>query len=98
MTSEADRQALINLGSDGNCITVVSNGVDLDYFNPQLARREPLRLVFTGKMSYHANIAAVEDLVQKIMPLVWRTQPQAQLCIVGKDPTPAVQALAQLPR
>ncbi len=95
VTSEADRQALVKLGSDANCIKVVSNGVDLDYFRPQAVSREPLRLVFTGKMSYHANVAAVEDLVHKIMPLVWRAQPQAQLYIVGKDPTEAVKALAQ---
>lgn len=97
VTSEADRQALIQLGSDANRIKVVTNGVDLDYFRPQSVPRDPLRLVFTGKMSYHANIAAVEDLVHKIMPLVWRSQPHAQLYIVGKEPTEAVKALAQIP-
>ena len=98
VTSEADRQALIELGSDGERVTVVSNGVDLDYFKPMDVARRPLRLVFTGKMSYHANIAAVEDLVHKIMPLVWKEQPTAELFIVGKDPSPAVAALAEIPQ
>jgi glycosyltransferase involved in cell wall biosynthesis len=93
VTSEADRNALIELGSDGPCITVIPNGVDLEYFQPQAQERDLLRLVFTGKMSYHANIAAVEDLVLKIMPQVWVQQPDARLYIVGKDPAPAVQAL-----
>lgn len=97
VTSEVDRQAMIELGCDANYIKVASNGVDLDYFKPQSIPRDPLRLVFTGKMSYHANVAAVEDLVHKIMPLVWRTQPQAQLYIVGKDPTEEVKALSQIP-
>ncbi len=97
VTSEADRQALIELGSDAARITTIPNGVDLDYFRPTAAERDPLRLVFTGKMSYHANIAAVEDLAQKIMPLVWAEQPDAHLMIVGKDPSPAVQALGQHP-
>lgn len=97
ITSEADRSALIKLGNDKDSIKVVSNGVDLDYFKPQSVTREPLRLVFTGKMSYHANVAAVEDLVHKIMPLVWRAQPQAQLYIVGKDPTDSVRELAKNP-
>ncbi|MBZ0287216.1 MAG: glycosyltransferase, partial [Anaerolineae bacterium] len=95
VTSEADRQALVELGSDGAHITVVPNGVDLDYFKPQTAQRDPLRLVFTGKMSYHANIAAVEDLVLKIMPQVWAKQPDAHLYIVGKDPAPAVIAFGE---
>ena len=97
VTSEADRQALIKLGSEADSIKVVPNGVDLDYFKPQAIPREPLRLVFTGKMSYHANVAAVEDLVHKIMPLVWRVCPHVELYIVGKDPTDAVKALAQTP-
>lgn len=96
VTSEADRKALIELGNDGGRITTIPNGVDLDYFQPQLIQRDPLRLVFTGKMSYHANVAAVEDLVHKIMPLVWAEQPSAQLDIVGKDPTPAIQSLGQM--
>jgi glycosyltransferase involved in cell wall biosynthesis len=98
VTSEADRAALIELGSDRQRITVVPNGVDLDYFQPLPVERHPLRLVFTGKMSYHANIAAVEDLARRIMPLVWLAQPDAQLYIVGKDPAPAVQALGELPK
>lgn len=97
VTSEADRQALVELGSAAERITVIPNGVDLEYFQPQAVARNPLRLVFTGKMSYHANIAAVEDLVEKIMPLVWRDVPQAELYIAGKDPAPAVQALGQRP-
>jgi sugar transferase (PEP-CTERM/EpsH1 system associated) len=94
VTSEADREAFINLGSDGERITVIPNGVDLDYFQPQTIERDSLRLVFTGKMSYHANIAAAEDLVLKIMPQVWTKQPDAHLYIVGRDPSPAVQALS----
>lgn len=98
VTSEADRKALIDLGCAGDHITVVPNGVDLEYFQPMAVPRHPKRLVFTGKMSYHANIAAVDDLVHKIMPIVWKQEPDAELYIVGKDPSPAVQALAEIPR
>ncbi len=97
VTSEADRGALIELGCDAERIMVVPNGVDLDYFKPQNTARNPLRLAFTGKMSYHANIAAAEDLAEKIMPQVWAKQPNAQLYIVGKDPSPAVVAMGEQP-
>jgi sugar transferase (PEP-CTERM/EpsH1 system associated) len=95
VTSAADRQALIDLGSAPERITVVPNGVDLDYFQPTKAQRDPLRLVFTGKMSYHANVAAAQDLAEKIMPLVWQQQPGAHLQIVGKDPTPVIRLLGE---
>lgn len=97
VTSAADRDALVALGCDPARVTVIPNGVDLDYFQPQDVVRDPLRLVFTGKMSYHANVAAVEDLAQRIMPLVWKTQPGANLQIVGKDPAPVIQDLGQHP-
>ncbi len=97
VTSGADREALLALGCDPARVTVIANGVDLDYFQPLAAPRDPLRLVFTGKMSYHANIAAVEDLAHIIMPLVWKHQPGANLQIVGKDPAPVIQALGQHP-
>jgi sugar transferase (PEP-CTERM/EpsH1 system associated) len=97
VTSAADRQALIDLGCDADRVTVVPNGVDVDYFQPAGAERDPLRLVFTGKMSYHANVAAAQDLAEKIMPLVWQQQPDAHLQIVGKDPSPVIRMLGQHP-
>ncbi|NJN96645.1 MAG: glycosyltransferase [Anaerolineales bacterium] len=49
-------------------------------------------------MSYHANIAAALDLVSQVMPLVWQYLPAARLMIVGKDPSPELQALTADPR
>jgi sugar transferase (PEP-CTERM/EpsH1 system associated) len=98
VTSEIDRQFLIELGSNAEQITVVPNGVDLDYFQPTGQSPDPDQLIFTGKMSYHANIAAVEDLVNDIMPLVWAKRPNAKLQIVGKDPSPAILEMAQNPK
>ncbi|MBU0511928.1 MAG: glycosyltransferase [Chloroflexi bacterium] len=79
-------------------ISVLPNGVNLNYFAPDpLVRREPATLVVTGKMSYHANIAMVKHLYQDIMPLVWASQPDVKLWIVGKDPSRDIQALGQHP-
>ena len=75
-------------------IAVLPNGVDLVHFNANGAPREPDTLVFSGKMSYHANETAVLHLVNEIMPLVWRKRQHVRLMIVGKDPSRAVQALA----
>ncbi len=98
VTSDADRRALIELGCDDARVTVIPNGVDLDYFSPLPTPRDPLRIVFTGKMSYHANVAAAEDLVNAIMPRVWAEMPNVHLDIVGKDPSPTVQAFSERPQ
>lgn len=79
-------------------IHVVPNGVDLDYFTPQPLERFPATLVFSGKMSYHANVAAALFLVQEIMPLVWAQRPEVQLTIAGSAPPREIQALSADPR
>lgn len=101
VTSSADREALLALAardSQPAPILVLPNGVDLDYFKPAPEiQREPETLVFSGKMSYHANVAMVKFLVNAIMPRVWAKRPQTKLIVVGKDPSPEIRQLGQNP-
>jgi polysaccharide biosynthesis protein PslH len=101
VTSVADRDALLELAPTGRQprpITVLPNGVDLEYFKPNPGvQREPETLVFSGKMSYHANIAMVKFLVTAIMPRVWAKRPHTKLIVVGKDPGPDIQQFGQNP-
>lgn len=99
-SSEMDRQALQALALDERAgpISVIPNGVDLDYFKPDYHRpRDNATILFSGKMSYHANVTMALHLVEQIMPRVWAQRPDVQVTIVGKDPTREVQALAQNP-
>ncbi|MEO8954244.1 MAG: glycosyltransferase [Ktedonobacteraceae bacterium] len=110
VTSERDRQAMIELyraeihnqnDSDeelGVGIRVLPNGVDLQYFHPMQEERRRFNLVFSGKMSYHANVATALYLYQQIMPLVWQQKPEATLTIVGSKPPAMIQRLADDPR
>lgn len=101
VTSPKDRDTLAKLSSastQGERLIVLPNGVDLNYFQPLSLPRDPATLVFTGKMSYHANVAAGLDLATQVMPLVWQQLPEARLAIVGKDPAPALLALTADPR
>ena len=80
-------------GSNPSPVTVLSNGVDLEYFHPNTnVQREPETLVFSGKMSYHANVSMVKYLVREIMPKVWMKRPNVRLIVVGKDPSAEVRA------
>lgn len=78
----------------GQKIEVLPNGVDLDYFTGGREGREAATLVFSGKMSYHANVSSVLHLVNDIMPLIWAERPGVVLWIVGKDPAVQVRQLA----
>ena len=104
VTSPEDREALLTLmarrgaADAGDRLVVLPNGVDLDYFSPYAGVREPETLVYTGKMSYHANVASALFLAHEVMPRVWWRRPKAALWIVGKDPPPVVRALSADPR
>ncbi len=107
VTSELDRDALLELdrrwrNDAGRAaakrpaphVRVVPNGVDLEYFRPVAAESEKAdAVVFSGKMSYHANAAAVRRLVDGVMPRIWAKRPSTELWIVGKDPGPEIRAL-----
>lgn len=98
VTSPADRQALAETASGAGetaPITVIPNGVDLAYFRPDATLpRADNSVVFSGKMSYHANITMALFLAQEIMPLVWAQRPDVRLTIVGKNPSREILALA----
>ncbi|HIE39209.1 MAG TPA: glycosyltransferase [Anaerolineae bacterium] len=104
VTSQRDKEALERLArrylpSEARAadITVVTNGVDLAYFrpppNPKPEARSPT-VIFTGKMSYHANVAAALYFAREVLPRIWNCNPALRFQIVGKDPPEAVRRLA----
>ncbi|WP_075060984.1 glycosyltransferase [Ornatilinea apprima] len=100
VTSDRDKDAFVKIESDfEHKITVVPNGVDLNYFTPGEAEgRIPGTILISGKMSYHANARMVYHFVNEIFPLILEGFPDAKLWIVGKDPNSTIQAYANDPR
>lgn len=79
-------------------VEAMCNGVDADYFSPQHRLPSPfqadeLPLVFTGAMDYWPNIDAVNWFATEMLPRLLQDWPRARFYIVGRSPTPAVQAL-----
>jgi glycosyltransferase involved in cell wall biosynthesis len=68
VASRRDAAALLRLAPHAP-ISVLPNPVDLLRFRPQLDR-SPNTVVFTGKMSFHANQVAARWLCDEIWPLV----------------------------
>lgn len=78
-----------------------SNGVDADFFDPQMAPLSDAPLsctlatdcVFVGAMDYRANVDGVLYFINQVWPLVRQTQPDARFAIVGSNPAPSILAL-----
>ena len=74
-------------------IDVIRNGVDFDYFHPMDMEKRH-EVVFCGNMQYKPNIDAARYLVGEVMPIVWRTHPQATVVLAGATPKASVRQLA----
>ncbi|EKD94160.1 MAG: Glycosyl transferase group 1 [uncultured bacterium] len=92
MSEEDKRFIKKELGTPKN-ISVVANGVDLDFFSKVKKRLPPdPTVLFVGTFKWLPNIEAVDEIVKLIWPLVSRALPQAKLKIVGFSPTKKIQS------
>lgn len=95
--SEAEA-ALFRAGGATGRVLAVENGIDAAAFDPACVYPAPdtagLLIVFTGQMDYRPNIDAVAWFARAILPQIRARHPAARFAIVGRAPTPAVQALA----
>lgn len=97
ISSEAEAQILRTRVKD-RPITVISNGVDLEYFSlaeAESSMKSRLTIVFIGVMDYFPNVDAVQFFCHEIFPLVRKSMPNAQFCIVGRNPTRQVRELGK---
>jgi polysaccharide biosynthesis protein PslH len=85
-----------NLNITNPC-TVVPNGVDFNYFRANTSDKNGHVVIFVGRMNYFPNVDGALYFAKEIFPVVRRSVPNAELKIVGSNPTSAVRRLATNP-
>ncbi len=95
LISEQERTLYREFAAPGP-VRVVSNGVDLEYFQPQVASIDPT-CAFLGALDYFPNIEGITWFVRNVWPSVRQRRADARLLLIGRRPTPTVQALAREP-
>ncbi|GGC97158.1 TIGR03087 family PEP-CTERM/XrtA system glycosyltransferase [Undibacterium terreum] len=101
--SEAEAALFRQLAPESSAkIDFFSNGVDTDYFTPELAHANPYTdgetaIAFTGAMDYWPNVDAVQWFADEVMPAILKQNPNAVFYIVGARPSDQVKELAKLP-
>lgn len=80
-------------------VSVLVNGVDLDYFRPESSnsqRSEKPTLIFCGAMDYNPNIDALRWYFQEIHEPLRKLVPDLEVLIVGKGPSAEIRAHGKL--
>jgi polysaccharide biosynthesis protein PslH len=82
-------------------VHVIPNGVDCATYSG-LGQADGHRasapvILYSGTLSWTPNAEAARFLAEQAMPVVRASRPDVTLRIVGRDPTPEVRALANLP-
>lgn len=78
-------------------IFTVTNGVDLDYFQPMQRSTIEKKCAFIGALDYHPNVDAVCWFSTEVWPELRKKHPNSIFQIVGRRPVSAVLALGKLP-
>ncbi|MEL6237141.1 MAG: TIGR03087 family PEP-CTERM/XrtA system glycosyltransferase [Pseudomonadota bacterium] len=85
-------------------VMAMGNGIDGASFDPDVVTPHPdiagsagPHFIFTGQMDYRPNETAVLWALEYFLPLARARYPDAQLHIVGRAPTAALQARANAP-
>jgi sugar transferase (PEP-CTERM/EpsH1 system associated) len=101
VTCSEEERRLLHVRSGVEHVSIVPNGVDLEAIEMD---EWPLcngddsdggsRLVFVGRMDYHANVDGVRWFCREVLPRVRAHRPDVVFQIVGAYPAPAVARLA----
>jgi glycosyltransferase involved in cell wall biosynthesis len=94
--SEPDRTALL-AARPNTRITVIPNGVDLDFYRQFTGLTISHDLVFTGKMDFRPNIDAALWFGQEVLPRIQERRPGTTFAIVGQRPHARLNVLRDLP-
>lgn len=103
LISEADADLYRRLAPEvADRVRVIPNGVNTDYFDPDLAFDSPFDkgarpIVFTGAMDYWPNADAVRWFATEVLGPIRQGMSHAEFWIVGSNPSREVLELAAIP-
>ncbi len=93
LTTECELEKLRELAPAANAF-VLRMGIDASAFGAVARDEAPVpTLLFTGQMDYLPNVAAVTHFGRQVFPRLRRRRPTLEFKIVGRNPSPAVDAL-----
>src|SRR5207302_30370 len=72
-------------------VSVVDNGVDLDFYQPNASGENDHEMLFLASLDWDPNIDALNEFLANILPLIVQKQPTVKLTIAGRKPSPELR-------
>jgi len=94
VVSEIDKEELQRISPEAK-ISVVPNGVDIEYFRPTYEDFAENTLIFVGGMTWFPNLDGALWFCEEIWPLVKREIPEPKMSFIGRNPPKKVLELAK---
>jgi len=95
-TTRAELQSLRHLGT-AKRTGWFPNGVDSDFFCPDVLDYDRDQICFIGRMDYFPNQQGVIWFCNKVLPAIHAERPATKLTIVGAEPSAEIQRLGDRP-
>lgn len=101
LVSDAEARVLRNaLGIRQGNVYGLSNGVDTDYFSPQISPTdnagESIRLAFVGALDYFPNVDGLRWFAETVWPRLRQKHPGISLHVIGRNPNAQARALEKI--
>ncbi len=98
VVSEAEQRAMQTFAPPGSRIAIIPNAVDAGANRPDPAcPPQPATLIYSGAVTYSANLDAVTYFIQEVWPRIRARAPQARFTVTGGTGSVDVRALADQP-
>jgi len=94
VVSETDKDDLQRI-SPGAKISIVPNGVDIEYFRPMHEKPTENSLIFVGGMSWFPNLDGALWFCEEIWPSIKGEIPGARITFIGPDPSSKILEMAE---
>jgi sugar transferase (PEP-CTERM/EpsH1 system associated) len=91
MISDQDKQCINHPKKEE--ITVLPNGVDMDFWSGKADAPKKYDLLYCGNMKYPPNIESAKFTAEKVLPILHQKDPKINFIIAGADPAKSVRQL-----